>query len=345
MTTTWSEEKWNALTDDDLKEIAGKKDRLVGKLQERYGYGKEQAQREAEELLRLHPEANGGPGPQTTETAQAPALPPPAHLESLPPAALTSLAPRAPVRPTENAPALTNPAAETPTDAGYAHSATVWISPRVLRWVAPVAVVAVFVLLFLPWTGVYPGGHRVYTQNAFQTIWGGVSVDPVGAEALDFVKPYDKVGANRLMVPYTLLVLVALVLVLAPLWLTPSRVQALRPIVRSLWRRRLGLLAAAALVAFVLLSIQLWTGFGLEAAVAARVDKTLASELAAAKTPAERQTAKIHRGLAVGPFSLGRTLWLRLAVFSHVLLLTGLGLELWLVSRGNRPLPRIDGHA
>jgi hypothetical protein len=140
-------------------------------------------------------------------------------------------------------------------------------------------------------------------------------------------------------------VLLALVLALAPLWLSPSRVQALRPIVRSLWRWRLELFGAVALGAFVLLIVQLWTGFGLEAAVAARVDSNLATEFAAASTPAEMDKAKIHRGLAVGPFSLGRTLWLRLAVFAHVLLLTGLGLELWLTRRGSRPLPRIDGRA
>jgi uncharacterized protein YjbJ (UPF0337 family) len=45
-------EKWGQLTDDDLKVIGGKKDQLLGKLQERYGYGKEQAQKEADEFLR-----------------------------------------------------------------------------------------------------------------------------------------------------------------------------------------------------------------------------------------------------------------------------------------------------
>jgi len=227
----------------------------------------------------------------------------------------------------------------------YAHSATVWISPRVLRWVAPVAVIALAALLFLPWTGASPGGYRVYTQNAFQTIWGGVSIDPVGAEALDFVKPYDSVGGNRLMLFYVLLVLLALVLVLAPLWLAHDDVQALRPILRPLWRWRLQLLGAVALGAFVLLVIQLWMGFGLEAAAAARVDKNLAGELAAAKTPAEHEKAKIHRGLEMSAFSFGRTLWFYLAVFSQGLLVAGVALELWLERRGAQPLPRIDGHA
>jgi uncharacterized protein YjbJ (UPF0337 family) len=38
-------EWWGKLTDDDFDTIAGKKDKLVGKLQERYGW----AQRDAEE--------------------------------------------------------------------------------------------------------------------------------------------------------------------------------------------------------------------------------------------------------------------------------------------------------
>jgi len=45
-------EKWGKLTDDDLTAIDGKKDQLVGRLQERYGYGKEQAERELDEFTR-----------------------------------------------------------------------------------------------------------------------------------------------------------------------------------------------------------------------------------------------------------------------------------------------------
>ena len=39
-------EKWGKLTDDDLNIIAGKKDQLIGKLQERYGIAKEEAEKE-----------------------------------------------------------------------------------------------------------------------------------------------------------------------------------------------------------------------------------------------------------------------------------------------------------
>jgi uncharacterized protein YjbJ (UPF0337 family) len=40
--------KWGKLTDDDLTQLEGGKDQLVGKLQERYGYKKEEAEKEAE---------------------------------------------------------------------------------------------------------------------------------------------------------------------------------------------------------------------------------------------------------------------------------------------------------
>ncbi len=41
-------EQWGKLTDDDITTIGGKKDQLIGKLQERYGYTKDQAQKEAD---------------------------------------------------------------------------------------------------------------------------------------------------------------------------------------------------------------------------------------------------------------------------------------------------------
>ncbi|TGY90555.1 CsbD family protein [Marinicauda algicola] len=38
--------QWGKLTDDDLKIIEGDKDKLVGKIQERYGKSRDEAERE-----------------------------------------------------------------------------------------------------------------------------------------------------------------------------------------------------------------------------------------------------------------------------------------------------------
>jgi uncharacterized protein YjbJ (UPF0337 family) len=47
-----AKEKWGKLTDEDLTTIAGRRDQLAGKIQERYGYGKEQAERELDEFTK-----------------------------------------------------------------------------------------------------------------------------------------------------------------------------------------------------------------------------------------------------------------------------------------------------
>lgn len=39
-------EQWGKLTDDDLTVVAGKRDQLAGKIQERYGYAKDKADQE-----------------------------------------------------------------------------------------------------------------------------------------------------------------------------------------------------------------------------------------------------------------------------------------------------------
>jgi len=43
---------WGNLTDDDFDKIAGERDKLVGRIQERYGYAKDQAEAEVERRLR-----------------------------------------------------------------------------------------------------------------------------------------------------------------------------------------------------------------------------------------------------------------------------------------------------
>ena len=43
-------EKWGKLTNDDLDVIDGKKDQLIGTLQKRYGYAKDQIEREIDEF-------------------------------------------------------------------------------------------------------------------------------------------------------------------------------------------------------------------------------------------------------------------------------------------------------
>ncbi len=51
-------EKWGKLTDNDWEQVAGKKDQLIGKLQERYGYTREQAESDYDDWDRANQRAS-----------------------------------------------------------------------------------------------------------------------------------------------------------------------------------------------------------------------------------------------------------------------------------------------
>jgi uncharacterized protein YjbJ (UPF0337 family) len=52
---TW----WGNLTDDDFERIGGQKDKLIGLLQEKYGYSREQAEQEVERRLQEYSDKTG----------------------------------------------------------------------------------------------------------------------------------------------------------------------------------------------------------------------------------------------------------------------------------------------
>jgi uncharacterized protein YjbJ (UPF0337 family) len=47
-----AKEKWGRLTSDDWQVVEGKRDQIVGKIQERYGITREEAQRQLDEFER-----------------------------------------------------------------------------------------------------------------------------------------------------------------------------------------------------------------------------------------------------------------------------------------------------
>jgi uncharacterized protein YjbJ (UPF0337 family) len=45
-------EQWGHLTDDDLDKIAGQREQLEGKIQERYGIGKDMVRKDVDDWLK-----------------------------------------------------------------------------------------------------------------------------------------------------------------------------------------------------------------------------------------------------------------------------------------------------
>lgn len=49
-------EQWGKLTDDDLDVIAGKRDQLLGRIQQRHGVAKDEAERQIDTFERSNPD-------------------------------------------------------------------------------------------------------------------------------------------------------------------------------------------------------------------------------------------------------------------------------------------------
>jgi uncharacterized protein YjbJ (UPF0337 family) len=87
--TEWKgkvKEKWGQLTDDALEQAAGRRDQLVGALQRRYGYERDRAERELDELTRTRPPRGGEtlPGPcGTIGGALSPSVDPPRRISRI----------------------------------------------------------------------------------------------------------------------------------------------------------------------------------------------------------------------------------------------------------------------
>ena len=44
-------ERWGKITNDELDQIAGKRDQLIGKIQEKYGLARDEAEQQLDEFL------------------------------------------------------------------------------------------------------------------------------------------------------------------------------------------------------------------------------------------------------------------------------------------------------
>ncbi len=55
-------EKWGKLTDDDLAQVEGEEEKLLGLLQKKYGHTREKAEQEYKELLARYGKPPSGKG-------------------------------------------------------------------------------------------------------------------------------------------------------------------------------------------------------------------------------------------------------------------------------------------
>jgi hypothetical protein len=225
--------------------------------------------------------------------------------------------------------------------AGYQRTLTVWFSPKVIEWVAPVAVVLVFLFqIFSPWLGIYLGGLPAVTQSAWGAAFGSYTADGELEDQTPVKEDAGKPGVNWLMIFYLLpFVFIVLPVTVGCVVLKFVNVK-LPPAVEQLMPWRWGIVAAANLFVFLFLALQLLpgVGFSLESKAHKQIDNQI-KELKDRGMSAKQ--AEIMREMKYD--TLHRTVWLKLSVVLHLLAIFSAGFMFWVGQRGtSRPLPRLE---
>jgi hypothetical protein len=288
-------------------------------------------------------------------TAPPPAAPPPSAPAPSQPETFAvrsdgDFAPPPPLAPEHTEPPMVLPAPDagmvpvqapaTAPPEGYRRTWTIWFSPKVLPWVAPVCVLLIFILQFFPWVGLYPGGVPALTQSAWGAGFAGYTEDPdMEGPAIN---PKDKdnalPGASVLTIFYLLLFIPTFLLTIASLVVDRVPVK-LPPAVQKVLPWRWGVVAAANLVVFLFLALQLMTGFSLDSQYKEWVDKHVGKT--SDKTTPVVKHAEAAKGVALE--ELTHTFWLHLAVLLHLVAIIGAALAYGVERRGkDRPLPRLE---
>jgi hypothetical protein len=280
--------------------------------------------------------------------ASSPAVSSPVAPDHVEPAALPA-APALPVAPAPEFATVTAPAPSTaPSTAppeGYRHTRTIWFSPKVLPWVAPVCVVLIFILQFFTWVCVCPGGEEMIGANAWgATFNGGTSnMDlqrtPIVGKILTPESPNPIAGFSVLAIFYILpFVLVVLPVTVASIVLDRVGVK-LPPAVQKVMPWRWGIVAALNLVFYLFLLLQMALGFAPETNYNNWVKSTY-SVPDTAQTP-EKLVNKATQGMAFEALRYGGAL--KLAVLLHLVAICSSALMFWVDRRGpNRPVPRLE---
>jgi len=63
--------KWGKLTDDDLEAVRGRRDQLIGKIQERYGIVKQEAEKQVDEFARTFRNEDSTQGPRQANQGES----------------------------------------------------------------------------------------------------------------------------------------------------------------------------------------------------------------------------------------------------------------------------------
>jgi hypothetical protein len=267
-------------------------------------------------------------------TAPPPPMPTPDRAAAAPPP-LAGEPPLAPVQPAK-------PPAPPPTPSEYTHYWSIWLSPKVLQWVAVGAIFLAFVLTFFTWIRGEPQGLIMATQNGWQAAFGGESLGPDWPKGKEMSKE-EHAGVCVPLLFYLLLLILLILLSAAAAALSLFPI-TLPPAVQRLLPWRWALVAGLAALAFLLLVLQLLVGFSVENKAHAAASEMLEDLRKGARDDTtreevEKRAAAAHRAVDQ---SIIRTRAVTLVFWLTLIAVLCAGLTFRADFHPHKPTPRID---
>ncbi|QEL20950.1 hypothetical protein [Limnoglobus roseus] len=267
------------------------------------------------------------------------AVPPPAANDAPPPP--PGLIPPASASPLPG-PAVT----PYPAITGDGKDVGVTLTPAVVEWIVPVGLTLIFVLTFFTWVGAYPGGHRLFAQNAWDTLFREISPNMVPVTMKDEETKLRALAGRDwpVMLPYLVLLIVSVLLAWGEKFvheIDPVTVPGPLAWLSKVWPQRFLILAVLCGVLLGFFVLEMTRGFGLETAVRQYAVQKYETDAAAADTQLEKVAVQVKTGGEQGRFAVQTTTWYALAFLAHVVVVLAILIRMWLANRPGKAYPRL----
>ncbi len=239
--------------------------------------------------------------------------------------------------------------AEMPDAAGYSHTLTLTLPPKLTAWLPVILYVAALVSTFFPWVGIYVGSLPLVTQGPWRALAGSVSTDDLLLSHLENHIPLDwrqdLPSDAALMLLGLVLIVLCVLLTAADRGLNESDARNIPPLA-PIWPYRRWVLLLMGLLVTIAFYAQTLRGFGMERAIrttiSRKIDEQFAQERAEAAVSRSKQALLEYRmEQELRRYGLEHTLWMKAGLLAITLGFVSVVAQIWLEQRGNKPPPRL----
>jgi hypothetical protein len=194
-----------------------------------------------------------------------------------------------------------------------------------------------------PWVGTHLESSLVDSQGPWRAMFGSVERNFRLEKVMHTPTTWlDNLQSNwETMMPALFALVLAVALALADRTITVFHIHTSQFLTR-IWPWRLAIIATLAAIALAILTLQAWSGFGLEKAIRKVVAEQFKKQREEAAGSIDKlTTADYDAGQEYDKYNVGCTIWLYLGLLLNFLAVLALLCRIGLDRRGSKPPPRL----